>query len=158
MASINFFFEGDAKIVSLKKTQTRSWIENMVAQYEFTITCINYIFCRDAYLHEINVKYLNHDTYTDIITFDNSQSKEDLEGDIFISIDRVRENALTFEKDFTEELHRVIAHGTLHLLGYKDKSALEKKTMRDEEERWLKFNKVPRGTYSIHVPRGTSKN
>lgn len=99
---------------------------------------INYIFCSDQYLLSINKQYLNHDTLTDIITFDLSEKdSEILLSDIYISIERVKENAKQFEVKFEQELLRVIVHGALHLIGYKDKTATQKTTMRRMETRWI---------------------
>ena len=147
MASINFFFEEDARIGSFKKTPLRKWLKELTDTYNKSIACINYIFCSDSYLHTINIDYLGHNNYTDIITFDISLGDNIIEGDIFISVERVKENACTFEKDFTEEIHRVIVHGLLHLLGYKDKTIHQKRSMRVQEEFWISKNTVPRGTY-----------
>ncbi len=97
---------------------------------------INVIFCDDSFLLEMNIKYLNHDTLTDIITFDYNEGSA-ISGDIFISIERVRENAGIFSKSFAEELHRVIIHGVLHLCGYKDKSRKDQVVMRMKEETYL---------------------
>lgn len=94
---------------------------------------INYIFCSDTYLHQINVEYLNHDTYTDIITFPLEVNASHISSDIFISIDRVRENASNYKVDVQTELIRVMAHGLLHLLGYKDKSTEDQAKMRKAE-------------------------
>jgi rRNA maturation RNase YbeY len=92
------------------------------------------VFCSDEYLYQINLEYLNHETYTDIITFDNSEKEFDLSGDIFISIDRVNENAKTHNQEIETELSRVLAHGLLHLMGYKDKTKEESTLMRQKEE------------------------
>ncbi len=101
---------------------------------------INYIFCSDEYLLSINQEYLNHETLTDIITFDLSEKDSDLLiADIYISLQRVEENALKFEKKFTEELLRVVIHGVLHLIGYKDNTQTQKTTMRRLETRWINF-------------------
>jgi len=97
---------------------------------------LNYIFCSDTYLHKINLEYLKHDTLTDIITFDYSEKKQ-ISGDIFISIDRIKENALKFNQSTDIELNRVLIHGVLHLLGYKDKTPKEKETMRAKEDFYL---------------------
>ncbi len=97
---------------------------------------LSFVFCTDEYLHKMNVEYLNHDTLTDIITFDYSEENV-VSGDIFISIDRVRENAVDFGKDFSNELSRVIIHGVLHLMGYKDKTAEQKVEMREKEDFYL---------------------
>lgn len=99
---------------------------------------INYIFCDDAYLLQINKEYLDHDTYTDIVTFELSEKGEDLLSDIYISVERVRANAETFGTSFTHELHRVIFHGALHLSGYKDKKKEEAQQMRAKEEEYLR--------------------
>ena len=98
---------------------------------------LTYVFCSDAYLLPMNQQYLDHDTYTDIITFDNSEVEGDIVGDIFISVERVRENAAKFNITETDELHRVIIHGALHLLGYTDKSVVTKKKMTQKEDECL---------------------
>ncbi|PWG05883.1 rRNA maturation RNase YbeY [Polaribacter aquimarinus] len=110
------------------------WIENVVSDQEFSIGEINYIFCDDAYLHKLNVQFLNHDTLTDIISFDNTLGKQ-VSGDIFISVERVVENAKDFKVSFDEELHRVMIHGVLHYMGYKDKTDDEKQQMRTAEDK-----------------------
>ena len=101
---------------------------------------INYIFCSDPYLLEINKQYLGHDYFTDILTFDYSQ-KPVVSGDLFISIDTVRENAEYYGATFEEELHRVIVHGLLHLIGYDDHTPEEQKTMREKENYYLDIRK-----------------
>jgi rRNA maturation RNase YbeY len=98
---------------------------------------LTYIFCHDDYLLEINKEFLNHDTLTDIITFDMSEDLETLEAEIYISIDRVKENAVKFEASYNQELHRVIFHGALHLCGFKDKKATDKEIMRQQEDMCL---------------------
>ena len=110
----------------------QSWIETVILSEQKMVGEINYIFCDDDYLHDINVKYLNHNTLTDIISFDYSKF-DTISGDIFISIDRVRENAQNFNIDFSQELLRVMAHGILHYCGYKDKSQKEVSIMREKE-------------------------
>ncbi len=109
------------------------WIEKIIDRENCTLDNLNYIFCSDEYLHKINVEHLNHDTYTDIITFPY-QKPPVIESDIFISIDRVRANAETFGVTFEKELLRVIIHGVLHLCGYGDKTTEEAATMRRKEE------------------------
>jgi len=116
---------------------TKDWIIATITKEEKPQGNLNFIFCNDSYLHNINLEYLNHDTYTDIITFPLRQDR--IEGDIFISIDRIKENATTFNVSFDKELHRVIIHGVLHLIGYKDKSEEEQKTMRMKEDYYLKM-------------------
>jgi rRNA maturation RNase YbeY len=108
----------------------------------YSIVGLNYIFCSDEYLLQINKDFLEHDYYTDIITFDQSEVKGKIEGDIFISIDRVKDNAKTVGSTFTQELHRVLAHGLLHLTGYKDKTPKDAKKMRAKEEEALGKLKV----------------
>jgi len=98
---------------------------------------VNYIFCSDQYLLKINQEYLNHNTYTDIITFENTEETGKLEADIFISIDRVKENAQKLASNSDSELHRVIIHGVLHLLGFNDKTEADKNRMREKEDACL---------------------
>jgi len=133
---INFFNE-DISFTVKQKGLLRTWIRNTIISENHRLKLLNFIFCSDAYLLNINKEYLNHDTYTDIITFDNSDVEQEIAGDIFISIDRVEENAKELELDATEELHRVIIHGTLHLLGYSDKNKTSKAQMTDKEDHYL---------------------
>ncbi|OJJ18566.1 rRNA maturation RNase YbeY [marine bacterium AO1-C] len=136
--NINFFAEAiEYSLTDEDKTMT--WLDAIAQQFDYTITGLNYIFCNDAYLHQINVEYLDHDTLTDIITFDNSEERQMIEGDIFISIDRVRENAAIFNVSFDTELNRVMSHGLLHLLGYGDKTEAEKQEMRAQEDHALEL-------------------
>lgn len=111
-----------------------SWIERIAAVHEHEIVQLTYIFCSDEYLHQVNVEYLDHDTYTDVITFDNSDTSDVIEGDIFISVERIRENAAQLGVTFRDELHRVMIHGVLHLLGYADKDLLSQTAMRKKED------------------------
>jgi len=105
---------------------------------------LQYIFCDDAYLLSINKEYLNHDTLTDIVTFRYSEFPHPLESDIYISVERVRDNAEAFQASFEEELRRVMIHGVLHLLGFKDKNKSDKEKMREEEDKSLLFfNAIP---------------
>lgn len=136
MAKVNFFSESiDFKLPHPRKTA--AWISDVVKKEGKQLKELNYIFCSDEYLLSINQDYLNHNTFTDIVTFDNSEGDRVIEGDIFISIDRVNENAGKFKVDVDVELHRVIVHGALHLMGYKDKSKLEKSKMRELEDVYL---------------------
>jgi probable rRNA maturation factor len=107
---------------------------------------LQYIFCSDDYLLQINRQYLNHNFFTDIITFDLSEKGQSINAEIYISVDRVRENAREFGCSLRQELHRVMFHGALHLCGYKDKTIAEKKIMRKMEEKYLHLWNVPRGT------------
>ncbi|HEY2580894.1 MAG TPA: rRNA maturation RNase YbeY [Mucilaginibacter sp.] len=131
------FFEEDTTYKIKNKTALRLWITETVQTEGFKLKELTYIFCSDSYLLQLNQQYLNHDTYTDIITFDNSDSGQLIVGDIFISIDRIRENAAKFNTSETDELHRVIIHGALHLTGYKDKSPADKKKMTLKEDFYL---------------------
>ena len=120
-----------------EKLKHKAWLKDAAKAEGFAIGELNYIFCSDAYLLDINQKYLGHDTLTDIVTFDNSEHPKMIEGDIFISIERVRENAIKFgTKD--SELKRVMVHGLLHLAGYKDKDKAQKELMRNKENEHLK--------------------
>ncbi len=136
MAAVITFQSEDIKFVLKEKLLHKTWLKKIAAGEKYSILELNYIFCSDEYLHKVNMEYLDHDTYTDIITFDNSEDKEakTIEGDIFISIDRVKENAANYKVNPDDELHRVMAHGLLHLLGYKDKSSKDSTLMREKEE------------------------
>ncbi len=136
MPDIHFFPEKtDFTLPNPQKT--KHWLINSVSALKKSLSEINYIFTSDNNLLNINVLYLNHDYFTDIITFDNSECDEELEGDIYISIDRVRENAKTYNESFDQELLRVMIHGILHLAGYNDKTDKEKKVMRKLENHYL---------------------
>lgn len=136
MASINFFTE-DTSYKLKHKLQLKRWIKDTIAAEGYRLDELNYILCSDAYLLQINQQYLNHDTYTDIVTFDNSEKTGRITGDIFISVERTQENAKTFKVDADNELHRVIIHGALHLLGYLDKKPADKKLMTEKENEYL---------------------
>ena len=131
------FFEEDIAYKLKHKSQVRRWITETIQAEGYRLKELNFIFCSDSYLLQINQQYLNHDTYTDIITFDNSATEKSIVGDIFISIERIRENAAKFSVTETDELHRVIIHGALHLLGYGDKKPADKKRMTEKEDFYL---------------------
>jgi len=131
------FFEEDITYKPKNKTALRQWITNTIKAEGYKLKELSYIFCSDAYLLQINQQYLNHDTYTDIVTFDNSEVDKEITGDIFISIERIRENAAKFNITETDELHRVIIHGALHLLGYTDKTSVTKQKMTQKEDFYL---------------------
>ena len=133
---INFFSENNFELED--NVGYEKWLQNVIISEEKKEGDINYIFCDDEYLHEINVKYLNHDDYTDIISFDNAVGNI-LHGDIFISTERVAENAEKFQVSFQKELKRVIAHGLLHFCGYKDKTDDEAQLMREKEDEKIKM-------------------
>ena len=131
------FFSEDTAYKLKEKILVRNWIRDTIIAEGYSLGELNFIFSSDDYLLDINKQYLNHDTYTDIITFDNSDTEKLIIGDIFISIDRVRENYKKFEVTERDELHRVMIHGTLHLLGYPDKGTKAKKIMTAKEDHYL---------------------
>jgi len=137
--SIHFFSEDiDFQICDAEKVE--NWIQEVIQTYGFVLSeteALNYIFCSDNYLHQMNVDYLAHDTLTDIITFDNSEQPNEIVGDIFVSIDRVQENAQNLNVSFEEELYRVLIHGVLHLLGFQDKTKAQAEEMRQKENECL---------------------
>ncbi len=136
---IHFNFETDFDLENQKKIT--EWVKKTIQNEEYKFEEISYIFCNDKYLLDLNVNYLDHDTLTDIISFDYSVGKI-ISGDIFISIERVKENAIKFNTGFKEELHRVIIHGILHYCGYKDKTIQEKEEMRSKENYYLSLLKI----------------
>jgi rRNA maturation RNase YbeY len=119
----------------------RQWLEKVIESEGKIAGEISYIFCSDDYLYKMNVQYLNHDTLTDVITFDYTEANK-ISGDIFISIPRVEENASDFGKTFADELNRVMVHGILHLCGYKDKTTKDEKIMRLKEDEKLELLKM----------------
>lgn len=131
------FFEEDIKFLLKNKRKLRNWFRDTILQEGGKPGTLNFIFCSDNYLLEINTSYLKHNTFTDIITFDLSEDKQIVSGDIFISIERVKENAKIFKISFQQELHRVLIHGILHLLGYHDKTPSQQKEMRSKEDYYL---------------------
>ncbi len=132
------FFSENIKFNLKDKRIIQKWIKLVIESENKKTGDINYIFCDDTFLTDLNLKYLNHDTLTDIITFNyNEKNSNSINGDIYISIDRVKENSDKFKVPFITELHRVIIHGVLHLLGYKDKTKADKNTMREKEDNCL---------------------
>lgn len=135
------FFTEQTDFIYREKVKTRAWLK-IVAESEIRrLGDINIIFCSDNYVLEINQKYLSHDYFTDIITFDYCEG-EVISGDLFISVDSVRENALEYGTDFKEELNRVIVHGVLHLIGYDDHTPKDIKQMRAKENYYLSFRRL----------------
>jgi rRNA maturation RNase YbeY len=132
------FFEEDVISNLKKKKDTKTWIKETIITEGKTLGTLNYVFCSDEYLHKMNVDFLQHDTLTDIITFDQSEVANKIEGDIFISVDRVKENAKKFNSEYIDELNRVMIHGALHLIGYKDKKKADQILMRSKEDYYLK--------------------
>ena len=133
------FFSEEIPYTLKEKLNRKRWLKKIAASAGFNIKELNYVFCSDEYLYQMNRDYLKHDTYTDIITFDNSEEKGDIEGDIFVSIDRVRENAKKHTQEMETEMNRVLAHGLLHLMGYKDKTQEDAALMRLKEEESIKL-------------------
>jgi probable rRNA maturation factor len=131
------FFSEDISYTLKQKLLVRDWINQAILSEGYKLGELTFIFTSDDYLLNINREYLNHDTYTDIITFDNSEVEKEISGDIFISIERVRENSAKFNVSERDELHRVMIHGTLHLLGYPDKGKEAKKVMTAKEDHYL---------------------
>lgn len=136
MPKINFFTE-DITYTLKQKTLIKRWIEDTIVAEGYRLEELNFILCSDAYLLRINQDYLQHDDYTDVITFDNSEALKTIVGDIFISLERIRENATLFKTNVADELCRVMIHGTLHLLGYKDKTKAAKTLMTAKEDEYL---------------------
>ncbi len=132
---INFFSE-ETDYRLRGKNNLREWISAAIDKEGLETGVINYIFCSDKYLLKINEDYLQHFDFTDVITFDYS-AEDIISGDVFISIDRIKENARQFKQKFTDELHRVMIHGVLHLMGYKDKSPSDKSEMTAKEDYYL---------------------
>ncbi len=155
--SVCFFAEGII-MPKFKKRETGKWIKEIIEAEQKSAGALNYIFVSDNQLLETNKKHLNHEYLTDIITFDTSEEPKVVEGDIYISVDRVKENSKIFSTTFHVELYRVMIHGVLHLCGYKDKTLKEEKQMRLRENEALEIltktqgeQKVPRETPSNNV-------
>lgn len=136
MSNNSILFHSECAFSFNKEEETTQWIRQCIEKEGKKAGELNYIFCTDAYLLEKNIDFLNHDTYTDIITFDYCEA-ERINGDLFISVERIEENATQYKVDFSDELARIIIHGTLHLLGYNDKTKEEQKEMRSKEDFYL---------------------
>ena len=132
------FNKADASAVLSNRVALKSFIEKRVKREGIKVESLDYVFCTDKYLLKINKQYLSHDYYTDIISFDLSDVPGQLIGEVYISVDRVKENAKAHNSSFKTELHRVIFHGALHFCGYKDKKPSDAKKMRQMEDLWLK--------------------
>lgn len=135
-----YFFLEEVRYNLKHKRQIREWIMKTVDNEGFTIGILNYIFTSDNILVQLNTEYLRHFTLTDIITFDLAEKEGELTGDIYISLDRAKENAKEFKVTLTNELSRLMVHGVLHLMGYKDKTTAEKEVMRAKEEFYLSLS------------------
>lgn len=131
------FFTEDVEYEVKNQSEIKGWLAEIIGEYSFELESLNYILCSDEYLHQMNIEYLNHNTLTDVITFDNSDVEGIIEGDVFISIDRVIDNAQSMQLSTYIELHRVIIHGLLHLLGFSDKTEEKMAQMRLIEDKCL---------------------
>ncbi len=129
------FFNEEIELPVFNQERVIEIYQTIASDHEETVDYINIIFCTDEYLLNVNQEYLQHDYYTDIITFDYSE--DELASDIFISVDRIKENALEFNVDFTQELYRILLHGILHLVGYEDKDDASKTIMTANEDKYL---------------------
>lgn len=138
---INFNYETDFTLDN--EEAIAAWLTNVITSENKKEGEINYIFCDDEYLHKINLEYLNHDTLTDIISFDYTMGNE-ISGDVFVSVERVKDNAKDFNVVFDEELKRVLVHGVLHYCGYKDKGEAEEQLMRSKEDEKIALFHVER--------------
>lgn len=137
-------FSNDNIIFNLKrKSELKIWIKSVIEKEKHFLGNLNYVFTSDESLLKMNIEYLKHNTYTDIITFNYNEGKK-VSGDLFISVDRVKENAKKFDVQFEEELHRVMIHGVLHLCGYKDKTKTDSDLMRRKENISLRLLKSPK--------------
>jgi rRNA maturation RNase YbeY len=131
------FNQADSKVTLANRVALKSFIEKRVKKEGFSIETLTYVFCSDKYLLKMNKDFLSHNYYTDIISFDLSETTGNLIGEVYISVDRVKDNAKTHGTSLKEELHRVIFHGALHFCGYKDKKPTDTKKMRQMEDLWL---------------------
>jgi rRNA maturation RNase YbeY len=131
------FNQADSKVTLANRVALKSFIEKRVKKEGYSIETLTYVFCSDKYLLKMNKDFLSHNYYTDIISFDLSENPGNLIGEVYISVDRVKDNAKTLGTSLKEELHRVIFHGALHFCGYKDKKPADAKKMRQMEDRWL---------------------
>ncbi|HEX5170241.1 MAG TPA: rRNA maturation RNase YbeY [Cyclobacteriaceae bacterium] len=135
------FFSEDISFRIPHPRKTTFWIKKVINLEGARLDTLNYIFCSDVFLYNLNVKYLNHRTFTDIITFDLSEEPNKVSGEIYISIERIRDNSKKLGIKFPDELDRVIIHGVLHLIGYRDKSREDKKQMREKEDSYLSLRR-----------------
>ncbi|MBC9910933.1 rRNA maturation RNase YbeY [Chitinophaga varians] len=131
------FTAHEVKVDLKEKRKLKTFLKDLFAGEGQGLKDLHYVFCSDAYLLEINKQFLKHDTYTDIVTFEMGEDPEITEGEIYISVDRVKENAQKFQVSVNQELHRVIFHGALHLCGFRDKSKTESALMREKEDEYL---------------------
>jgi rRNA maturation RNase YbeY len=135
------FFSEEISFTLPDPAATATWIQSVIQQEGYVLVQLNFVFCADLYLHAKNVQYLQHDTLTDVLTFDHTDKSGTIEGDIYISIDRVSANAQTWHQSFMQELQTVMVHGVLHLLGYEDQTPAAKALMRQKETEYITQNK-----------------
>jgi probable rRNA maturation factor len=136
MTKISFFAE-EVNFVLPTPDTIAAWLQAIIQQEGYALAQLNFIFCSDRYLHTKNIQYLQHDTLTDVLTFDYADTPRTIEGDIYISIDRVSANAQTWQQSFMQELQTVMVHGVLHLLGYEDQTLAAKALMRQKETEYV---------------------
>ena len=141
MADKVIFIKNKVRFNLTDAKKLSGWIESVAKKEKFKIAGLSYVFCNDSFLLNMNKEFLNHDYLTDIITFDLSEERGVLSGEIYISVDRVKENASLFKVPFQTELRRVIIHGVLHLMGYKDKGVVNARKMREKEDSCLSLLK-----------------
>ncbi|WP_243575138.1 rRNA maturation RNase YbeY [Candidatus Cardinium sp. cByotN1] len=132
-----YYFSEEISFQLKEKRKISAWLQRVIAQEGYTLDHLNFIFCTDNYLHGQNITYLGHDTLTDVITFNYTQHTETILGDVYISIERVRENAQTYNRKMVEELYMVMVHGLLHLLSYDDQKPEDQLIMREKEQFYL---------------------
>ena len=133
-----YYFLEDVDLVIKHKRKISNWLQAVIQQEGYRLAHLNFVFCSDPYLHQHNKAYLGHDTLTDVITFDYATSASSILGDIYISIERVKENAKVYQQSFLAELYTVMVHGLLHLLGYDDHTPEDKSVMREKELFYLR--------------------
>lgn len=148
MQKVQFYFL-DRNPALKERTRLKLFIEKLFTSEKMKLGNLSYIFCSDEHLLTINNDFLKHDFYTDVITFDLSSSKNEIEGEVYLSVDRIKDNAKQLGVSFKEELHRVIFHGALHLCGYKDKKKEEALIMRSKENKYLKRYQIWYKLYAV---------
>jgi rRNA maturation RNase YbeY len=137
-----YYFSEDIQFKLPNTKLITGWIHNVIRQEDYQLVNLNFIFCSDKFLHEKNLEYLQHDTLTDVITFSYANKQNSIEGEIYISVERVLDNATTYQIDFWQELYTVMIHGVLHLLGYNDETLLEQQEMRSKENIYILTNPI----------------
>ncbi len=132
-----YFFAEEVSFTLPDPAANAAWIQSVIQKEGYALIQLNFIFCSDLYLHAKNIQYLQHDTLTDVLTFDYADTPRTIEGDVYISIDRVSANAQTWQQSFMQELQTVMVHGVLHLLGYEDQTPTAKALMRQKEIEYI---------------------